>query len=101
MVVEDAVPLRGVRVEQPALVVWPENASDIDPFEDPAAYDLIDAAVKDIGVPVLVGAVLQGPGEQVSNAAAMTAAAGRAQASGLPACINVMIEGVAAPQIRR
>ena len=63
-----AADVRAGRVEQPAVVVWPENASDIDPFEDPAAYDLIDAAVKDIGVPVLVGAVLQGPGDQVSNA---------------------------------
>ncbi len=63
-----AADVRAGRVEQPALVVWPENASDIDPFTDPAAYDLIDAAVKDVGVPVLVGAVLQGPGDQVSNA---------------------------------
>jgi len=63
-----AADVRAGRVEQPALVVWPENASDIDPFADPAAYDLIDAAVKDVGVPVLVGAVLQGPGDQVSNA---------------------------------
>jgi len=49
----------------------------------------------------LVAQAFGAHGEQVSNAAAMTAAAGRAQASGLPACINVMIEGVAAPQIRR
>ncbi len=63
-----AADVRAGRVEQPDLVVWPENASDIDPFTDPAAYDLIDAAVQDVGVPVLVGAVLQGPGDQVSNA---------------------------------
>ena len=49
-------------------MVWPENASDIDPFTDPAAYDAIDGAVRDVGVPVLVGAVLQGPGEKISNA---------------------------------
>ncbi len=60
--------VRAGRVPQPDLVVWPENASDIDPFGDPDAYASIDAAVKQIGVPVLVGAVLQGPGEQVSNA---------------------------------
>jgi apolipoprotein N-acyltransferase len=34
----------------------------------PEAYDAIDRAVEDIGVPVLVGAVLQGPGEKISNA---------------------------------
>jgi acetolactate synthase-1/2/3 large subunit len=49
----------------------------------------------------LVAQAFGAHGEQVNDAAAMTAAAGRAQASGLPACINVMIEGVAAPQIRR
>ena len=63
-----AADVRAGSVPAPELVIWPENASDIDPFTDPAAYDLIDAAVKDVGVPVLVGAVLQGPGEQVSNA---------------------------------
>lgn len=64
---ELAADVRAGRVEQPELVVWPENASDIDPFTDPAAYDAIDAAVQDVGVPVLVGAVLQGPGEKISN----------------------------------
>jgi apolipoprotein N-acyltransferase len=63
-----AADVRAGREQQPDLVVWPENASDIDPFTDPAAYDAIDGAVKDVGVPVLVGAVLQGPGEKVSNA---------------------------------
>ncbi|HEX7189644.1 MAG TPA: apolipoprotein N-acyltransferase [Actinomycetes bacterium] len=52
----------------PDLVIWPENASDIDPFTDPSARRLIDAAVRDVGVPVLVGAVVDGPGpDHVSN----------------------------------
>ena len=42
-----------------------------------------------------------GHGEQVTDAAQLASAAARAQASGLPACLNVMIEGVAAPVIRR
>jgi apolipoprotein N-acyltransferase len=63
-----AADVRAGRVAAPDLVVWPENASDIDPFSDPAAYALIDAAVRDVGVPVLVGAVLQGPGDHLSNA---------------------------------
>ena len=40
-------------------------------------------------------------GELVTEPQAMAAAAQRAQASGLPACVNVMIDGVPAPQIRR
>jgi acetolactate synthase-1/2/3 large subunit len=40
-------------------------------------------------------------GEQVSEATALEAAAQRAVASGLPACLNVLIEGVPAPLIRR
>jgi apolipoprotein N-acyltransferase len=59
--------VRAGRVAAPDIVVWPENASDLDPFTDPDAYAAIDAAVRDIGVPVLVGAVLRGPGEDLSN----------------------------------
>lgn len=40
-------------------------------------------------------------GELVTEPQAMAAAAQRAQASGLPACLNVMIEGLPAPQIKR
>jgi len=40
-------------------------------------------------------------GELVTDAQAMLAAAQRAHAGGLPACLNVMIEGVPAPQIKR
>lgn len=54
-------------VPRPDLIIWPENASDIDPFRDPSAGALIDATVREIGVPVLVGAVLDGPGSHLSN----------------------------------
>jgi apolipoprotein N-acyltransferase len=47
---------------QPDLVIWPENSTDIDPYDDRSAYDEIDHAVKAIGVPTLVGAVVNGPG---------------------------------------
>lgn len=40
---------------QPDLVVLPENASDIDPFRDPEADEIIDAAASDIGAPLLWG----------------------------------------------
>jgi acetolactate synthase I/II/III large subunit len=40
-------------------------------------------------------------GELVTEADALPDAARRAIASGKPACLNVMIEGLPAPQIRR
>lgn len=46
---------------RPDLVVWPENASDIDPFANPDARARIDEAARAVGVPILVGAVLAGP----------------------------------------
>jgi apolipoprotein N-acyltransferase len=46
---------------KPDLVIWPENSTDIDPYTDASAYNEIDAAVKAIGVPTLVGAIVDGP----------------------------------------
>jgi apolipoprotein N-acyltransferase len=48
---------------RPDVVIWPENSTDIDPFTDQAAFAEIDAAVRAIGVPTLVGAVVDGPDE--------------------------------------
>lgn len=42
----------------PDLVVWPENASDIDPFANPDAFREIDAAVTAIGATTLVGTLV-------------------------------------------
>jgi apolipoprotein N-acyltransferase len=61
--------VRAGTVAAPDLVLWPENSSDIDPLEDPSAGALIQGAVDDVGVPVLVGAVLDGPGRFLSNTA--------------------------------
>jgi apolipoprotein N-acyltransferase len=56
------------RSARPDLVVWPENSSDIDPLRHPDAAARISEAADAIGVPVLVGAVLSGPGQgQVRN----------------------------------
>jgi len=55
------------RVGRPDLVIWPENSSDIDPFVNPDARAQLDRAAAAVGVPLLVGAVLDGPGAQVSN----------------------------------
>ncbi|QDQ99388.1 apolipoprotein N-acyltransferase [Tomitella fengzijianii] len=43
---------------QPEMVIWPENASDIDPLRNRDAAAAIDRAARSIGVPILVGAVL-------------------------------------------
>ncbi len=45
----------------PAMVIWPENSTDIDPRLSPATYRSIALAVDAIGRPVLVGAVLDDP----------------------------------------
>ncbi|WP_431895158.1 apolipoprotein N-acyltransferase [Nonomuraea sp. bgisy101] len=43
---------------KPDLVILPENSTDIDPYRDQTARQIIDASVKDVGVPTLVGAVV-------------------------------------------
>ncbi|MGW1447992.1 apolipoprotein N-acyltransferase [Micromonospora sp. NPDC002411] len=54
---------------QPDLVVWPENSSDIDPLRNPTAGARISQAADTVRAPILVGAVLLGPGAgQVRNA---------------------------------
>lgn len=45
-------------VEKPDFVLWPENSSDLDPYRNGDARLVIDEAVKAIGVPTVVGAVL-------------------------------------------
>jgi apolipoprotein N-acyltransferase len=60
--------VRAGKVARPDLVIWPENSSDLDPYADDQARGVIDAAVRDIGVPVLVGAVIDaGDGQHVEN----------------------------------
>ncbi len=54
--------VRAGEAPKPDLVIWPENSTDIDPYDDRSAYDEINAAVRAIGVPTLVGAVVNGPG---------------------------------------
>jgi len=53
---------------RPDLVVWPENASDIDPLRNPDAAHVISGAVDAINAPIILGAVLEESGPAVSNA---------------------------------
>ncbi|MGK5556269.1 apolipoprotein N-acyltransferase [Actinomadura kijaniata] len=65
---ELAARVRAGKVPRPELVVWPENASDLDPYTEPDARQTIDDAVRDVGVPVLVGALVDTPdGTKVEN----------------------------------
>jgi apolipoprotein N-acyltransferase len=52
---------------QPDLVIWPENSSDIDPYGNADAARVISRAARAINAPILVGAVVDGPGRYVSN----------------------------------
>jgi len=54
---------------QPDVVLWPENSSDIDPYLNDDAARGIERAARAIDAPILVGAVVQGPGRFISNTA--------------------------------
>lgn len=43
--------------EEVDLVIWPENSSDVNPFADARARELIDDAVAAVDAPVLVGTI--------------------------------------------
>jgi apolipoprotein N-acyltransferase len=47
---------------KPDLVIWPENSTDIDPYQDAETRQDIETAVQAVKVPILVGAVTEGPG---------------------------------------
>ena len=53
---------------RPDLVVWPENASDIDPLTNADAAAVINGAADAIKAPLILGAVLDQPRPTVSNA---------------------------------
>jgi apolipoprotein N-acyltransferase len=65
--IELAARVKAGTAKQPDLVVWPENASDIDPLINQDASNSIDVAADAIGVPILVGGLLEGPGENLRN----------------------------------
>jgi apolipoprotein N-acyltransferase len=55
------------RAAKPDFVVWPENSTAIDPFEDEEMKRLIDSAVSSIDVPLLAGVVVDGGPDHVLN----------------------------------
>ncbi|MFD5827112.1 apolipoprotein N-acyltransferase [Lentzea sp. NPDC060358] len=56
--VELAADVAAGRAQQPDIVIWPENSSDIDPFRNADAAAVIDAAAAAIKAPIAVGAVV-------------------------------------------
>ena len=46
----------------PDFLLWPENSTDIDPLLDPVTRATVAGAAAVAGLPILVGAVTQGPG---------------------------------------
>jgi apolipoprotein N-acyltransferase len=62
-----AARVKAGRAPAPDLVLWPENSSDIDPLHDDEAAETIQTAVRAIDAPTLIGAVVQGPGNYLSN----------------------------------
>lgn len=56
--IELAADIRNGQTAQPSIVVWPENASDIDPLRNADAAAGIAAAAAAVNAPILVGAVL-------------------------------------------
>jgi len=56
-----AAEVKAGRAPEPDVVIWPEDAVGLDPFEYPVIYDEILGMVDSLGRPVLVGEVLQNP----------------------------------------
>jgi len=48
-------------VPQPDMVLWPENATDIDPFNDTIVRDQIETLSALLKAPILVGGIFDGP----------------------------------------
>jgi apolipoprotein N-acyltransferase len=64
-----AADVRSGEQAQPDLVVWPENSSDIDPYLNDDANREISRAAQAVGAPILVGAIVEGPGDHIRNTA--------------------------------
>jgi apolipoprotein N-acyltransferase len=58
-------------VPEPDFLLWPENSTDIDPTVDPLTRLTVEAAVDVVDRPILVGAVMQGPGVDERQTAAL------------------------------
>ncbi len=62
-----AADVKAGKAPRPDFVLWPENSSDIDPFEYADARMVIDQAAKAIGVPISVGSVVERDGRLLNE----------------------------------
>ncbi len=62
-----AAAVKAGRLPEPSLVIWPENSTSLDPYQNPAVYAELAATVDAVGRPVLVGEVLQDPQRNVGQ----------------------------------
>lgn len=53
--------IRDGEVPQPDMVLWPENATDIDPYHDEIVRDQIENLSALLKAPILVGGIFDGP----------------------------------------
>jgi apolipoprotein N-acyltransferase len=68
LTLELAAEIRAGTVARPDFVMWPENASDDDPTVNPAVAAELSQAANAVGVPLVAGVILDGPGDHRRNA---------------------------------
>lgn len=59
------------QLPRPDFVVWPENGTDLDPHHDAQTAAMVRQALEVAGVPILVGTILSGPGEDERQTASL------------------------------
>ncbi|MEU5218720.1 apolipoprotein N-acyltransferase [Streptomyces sp. NPDC020807] len=64
---ELAAAVKEGREPQPDFVLWPENSSDIDPYANPDAAEVISEAVRAVDAPTVIGAVISPPTGKLRN----------------------------------
>ncbi len=64
---ELAAEVKAGRLPEPELVIWPENATSLDPFYYPVLYAELAGAVAAVDRPILIGEVLQNPERNVGQ----------------------------------
>jgi apolipoprotein N-acyltransferase len=59
------------QLSRPDFIVWPENSTDMDPYADALTGRTVQSAVARAKVPILVGAILEGPGTDERQTASL------------------------------
>jgi apolipoprotein N-acyltransferase len=62
-----AAEVKAGRVPAPELLVWPEDAVGLDPYQYPAVYSELTGTVDAFGQPILIGEVLTNPQRNVGQ----------------------------------